>query len=210
MLRKNLTWLLILIMGFTLLTLLVAFVDKNIVMDTGKEIGLFSINKISSNLSYNKTMDSLCNVLLLVSISSITFFVILGIYQLFKRKSIFKVDKEIVSYGITLLIMAIIWIIFDKLIVINYRPVLVEGKIEASYPSTHIMIIGYSCICFAYLMSKYLKNKKIINIIYVLSSVVVISAFILRFLCKMHWLTDYLSSLFLAVALFFLNKIINA
>lgn len=210
MLRKNSILLLIFTLGFILLTLLVSFVDKSVFMETGKEIGLFSVNKISNNFSYNKTLDLLSDILLLISISSIIFFIIVGAYQLFKRKRILKVDKEIISYGITLVIMAILWVVFEKLIVINYRPILVEGKLEASYPSTHILITGYSCISFAYLISKYLKNKKIINVIYLLSFIIIIAAFILRLICKMHWLTDCLSSLLLVGVLFFLNKIINS
>ena len=39
----------------------------------------------------------------------------IGLYQLIKRKSLFKVDKEIIKLGLFYVLMLIVYIVFEKI-----------------------------------------------------------------------------------------------
>ena len=77
---------------------------------------------------------------------------LIGLKQLVKTKNVFKVDKEILILGGFYVVVAVLYVFFEKCI-INYRPILVEGVLEASYPSSHTLMT----ICFcgsAFILSK--------------------------------------------------------
>lgn len=66
-------------------------------------------------------------------------FAILGLAQWIKCKSLFKVDSSIFVLGVFYIFVMEVYLFFKK-IVINYRPVLVDGFLEASYPSSTTML----------------------------------------------------------------------
>jgi hypothetical protein len=66
-------------------------------------------------------------------------FACLGLYQWITRKSLKKVDQELLWFPLPLAIMAVVFIIFDKIIVLATRP---NGSGEPSFPSTHVMVVA--------------------------------------------------------------------
>lgn len=61
-------------------------------------------------------------------------FALLGAAQLVRRKSLLKVDGSILALGVFYITVLAAYLIFEE-VVVNYRPVLIDGKLEASYPS---------------------------------------------------------------------------
>ena len=49
-----------------------------------------------------------------------------GLIQLIKRRSIFKVDADIMILGVYFAVVILAYVIFE-IIPINYRPILIEG-----------------------------------------------------------------------------------
>ena len=83
---------------FLLLILLVSFVDVQTVPATGMEMGLSHINFAFSNLiGVNPLLYKLTTVLGIFLILVVVWFGLKGLMQLIHRKSLLKVDREILT-----------------------------------------------------------------------------------------------------------------
>jgi undecaprenyl-diphosphatase len=123
----------------------------------------------------------------------------LGFYQLIKRKSIFKVDRELIVLGLTYLLMLIEYLLFE-MIIINYRPILMDGELEASYPSSHTILA--LCICFSSLItSKKYFNKKYIKQINIITVVLTGLVLLLRTISGVHWISDIIGGIIISLTL---------
>lgn len=176
-------------------TLLVRFYDYRAIGPNDSYVGFANLNGAFHRLTkVHMSLDKITDYLGLVLIALVVFYAFAGLRQLIKRKSIKKVDKEIILLGIFYGILAIIFVLFE-MIKLNYRPILVDGKLDASFPSTHVFLslfIGYSAI----LVNKRLfKKPLVINIIIALVTIAII---VLRTISGVHWLTDIVGALLFA------------
>ena len=132
-------------------------------------------------------------------------FACIGFVQLIRRRSLLKVDAEILSLGCLYVILAVLYILFE-LVVINERPIIMPGDehVEASFPSSHTLlsfaIFGSAMI----VIGKYVRNRRFCNLIQVLLGILILIAVFGRLLSGVHWFTDILGSLFLSAALLLL------
>ena len=123
----------------------------------------------------------------------------MGIIQVKKRKNIFKVDKEIIILGIFYIIIISIYIFFEN-IIINYRPILINGFLESSYPSSHTLMT--ICLCgSSIIINKKIFNNKITRTIDVLLLLIILITVIGRLLSGVHWFTDIIGGSFISIAL---------
>ena len=127
------------------------------------------------------------------------FYGVIGIYQLIKRKSIKKVDKEIILMGIFYIVILFIYVLFEKL-EINYRPILIDGILEASFPSSHTILALCVCISSLILSRKYI-NKKYINITNVITLILMFGVFIGRIMSGVHWISDIIGGIIISLTL---------
>ena len=130
----------------------------------------------------------------------------IGLYQVIKRKSLLKVDREILVLGGFYVVVFILYILFDK-VAINYRPILMDGELEPSFPSSHTMLalcVGLSSL----IVSKEYFNKKYINVINIITCV--LSALVLagRMLSGAHWLSDIFGGVIISCTLLAYFKLI--
>jgi undecaprenyl-diphosphatase len=123
----------------------------------------------------------------------------IGFIQLIKRKNIFKVDKEIIILGLFYIVVISIYIFFEKVIV-NYRPILMNGFLEASYPSSHTLMT--ICLCgSSIIVNKKVFNNKITKFMNILSLVIILITVIGRLISGVHWFTDIIGGIFISIAL---------
>ncbi len=179
-------------------TLLVRFYDYRAVGPNDSFVGFANLNGAFHRLTkVHMTLDSITDYLGLIILALVVFYAGVGLIQLIKRKSLKKVDKEIILLGVFYAIIALIFVLFE-MIELNYRPILVDGKLDASFPSTHVFLslfIG----CSAILVNKKLfKKPLIINIVIALVTVTII---VLRTISGVHWLTDIVGALLYASTL---------
>ena len=129
----------------------------------------------------------------------------LGLVQLIKRKSLFKVDKDLILLGIYYFIVIMGYLIFE-LIPINYRPILIEGRLEASYPSsTTLLVLSVMLTLLLQIKrrSTHILITKIVSVVTILFSLFMVIA---RLTCGVHWLTDIIGALILSTGLYYLYK----
>ena len=200
--KKSIVVSMILFLAFALLTVLVMFEDVNYIGETNKEIGLVSINEKFSYLEYNKNYDYISSIPLLLSIAMIGIIVVGGFVQTIKRKSLFKIDKGVVVFEIFIVVLGVIWYLFDEVLIINYRPILVNGQVEASYPSTHILIVTFTMLSSLSVLYDWCKKRKLIIALSMCSSLLISASFVFRLASGMHWFTDCVGGLILGLAMY--------
>lgn len=190
-------------LAFIVFTILVKFVDVQAVGPRDSLIGFATLNLAVLNacnleglLWYN-----LSEIIGYLAIIVAGVFAIKGLIQLIKRKSIKKVDKNLlILCGLYLLV--VLFYLFFEVVVINYRPVLLVGKgLEASYPSSHTMLSLVVFISAIPLVNSYVQSKGLkiaINVIFIAIAVITPIA---RVVSEMHWFTDIVGSVLLSASL---------
>ena len=150
-------------------------------------------------LVYNKSImqwDLITNIILISSIVTLAVFVALGIYQWVTRKSIKKVDPELLWFPLPLALAALTYLIFE-IFPVNFRP---NGSGESSFPSTHAMIVATIFFVVMIILPRYVKNKavRIILDIIMMALIALVSAG--RVNANMHWIIDVVGGVAFAFA----------
>lgn len=197
--KKYLILSFVLILVSIIYTILVKFVDVQSIGDTNTNVGFASINQlVFSSIGVNKIWYDISDILGLFPILSVGIYALIGLIQLIKRKNIFKVDKEIIALGVFYVLVIALYVFFEK-VIINYRPVLVDGVLEASYPSSHTLMSICLCGSAIILNNQLFKNKtKLINILLLIIGLIIIVG---RLLSGVHWFTDILGGVIISCAL---------
>ena len=198
--KKNILICVLLVLISIIYTLLVKYVDTSTIGPNGSVVGFSSLNSFVFNLTGNNmTLYKITEILGIIPILIALMYAVIGLIQVIDRKSL-KVDKELIALGILYIIVILIYVFFEKFI-INYRPVLIDGILEASYPSSHTLLS--ICICgSSLLINKYLFNNekiyKYINIISIISMVLIVLG---RLLSGVHWASDIIGSIIISITL---------
>lgn len=187
----------VMFIGFTVA---VKTVDVSAVGPDMSEIGFSTLNtRVFDALGESEAWYVVTELLGYVAILVALGFAALGAYQLFKTKSIKKVDTKILLLAGFYVAVGLVYVIFEK-IEINYRPVLVDWVLEASYPSSHTMlavcIFISAAILFNYLLKKNLRTfAKTLCVVF---AVVTVFG---RLASGMHWFTDIVGGVLISAAL---------
>ena len=194
------------IMLFIIWTVAVVSVDVKSVGVNGTSVGFATLNMWFHNLTkVNMTLYNITDWAGLVPIFICMFFGVVGLIQLIKRKSLLKVDFDIIALGIYYIIVISSYIIFE-MIPINYRPILINGFLECSYPSSTTLLVLSVMPTLNFQSEIKLKNSKIKLIIRGITIVFSLFMVIARLVSGVHWFTDIIGSCFLSVGLFYIYK----
>ena len=198
--RNNFLISTILILLAVVFTILVKVVDVESVVVTGTNIGFYTLNKfIFDKIGVNMMWYYITDWLGLIPIFIALVYALMGLVQLLKRRSLFKVDKDIMILGLFYIIVIFIYIFFEKVIV-NYRPILIDDLLEASYPSSHTLMT--LCLCgSSIIFNKRNFSSFFSKIINILSVFIIVVTVIGRLLSGVHWFTDIVGGILIASAL---------
>ena len=190
-----------LVVAFVLWTVLVRFVDVQAIGPDGSSVGLATLNRFVHELTgVNWILYTVTDWLGLVPIAVALGFAILGLVQLIKRKSLWKVDYSILALGVFYIVVMAAYIFFE-IVVINYRPTLIDGYLEVSYPSSTTMLV--MCVMPTAAMQ---LNVRIKNTVFRRCAVITIVAFtafmvIGRLISGVHWISDIIGGALLSAGL---------
>ena len=182
-----------LLVAFVVFTILVKTIDVSVAGFSGTEVGFSTINQRIFNAFRSDTLEKLSDILAYLGLVVMFAFAIVGLVQLIKRKSIKKVDYSLICLAGMYILTVLVYVFFE-LVVVNYRPVLVNGELEASYPSSHTLIAIVAFISGGIEVSYLTNNEWIKPATFIMGTTFALVATITRLLAGVHWFTDILSA----------------
>ena len=199
--KKRFVWGAGLVVAFVLWTVFVGFVDVRAIGPEGSSVGFATINEFVHELTgVNWLLYTVTEWLGLAPIAVALGFAILGLVQLIKRKSLWKVDHSILALGVFYIVVMAAYIFFE-VVVINYRPTLIDGYLEASYPSSTTMLI--MCVMPTTAMQLNVRIKNTVLRRCAVITIVAFTAFMVigRLVSGVHWITDMIGGALLSAGL---------
>ena len=191
---------------FAVWTVLILTVDVQPLGQNGTGIGFAAFNCWFHHFTgVNMVIYTITDWMGLVPVAICLSFAGIGLVQLIKRRSLFRVDADIMILGVYFVIVFLAYAIFE-MIPINYRPILIEGKMEASYPSSTTLLVLSVMPALIEQIQRRLSGitaKRIIKIV-----AIAFSAFMVigRLVSGVHWFTDIVGGVLLSAGVFMLYK----
>ena len=203
---KNLYASISMIVAFALWTIGLCFIDVRPIGPKDSAVGFATMNAFFHNLTgSNMTLYNITDWLGLVPIAIMLGFAILGLCQWINRKSLHKVDCSVFILGGFYIAVMSVYILFEMLTV-NYRPVLINGYLEASYPSSTTMLV--MCVMPTAIMQfnsriKSSAKRKILSVVITAFTVFMVVG---RLISGVHWLSDIIGGMLISAGFVFMYR----
>ena len=190
-----------LLAAFVLWTALVRMVDVRPIGPEGSVVGFARLNEIIHRWTgVSMSLYNVTDYLSLVPAAVVFVSALRGLLQWIKRKSLRRVDGSILLLGGYYIVLMALYVLFE-VVVINFRPVLINGELEASYPSSTTMLV--MCVmpvgllrAKAWIGSLWLK-KALTGIVVGFVAFMVLC----RLLSGVHWFSDIVGGALLSAGL---------
>lgn len=191
----------ILLLGFLLLVLLLITVDVRPIGPDGSSVGLASLNgAVHRAIGVHPIWYSVTDWLGLSVFVPALVFAGIGFYQLLRTRSLKGVDSSLLVLGASYVVVLLLYVLFE-LVVVNHRPVLIEGNLEESFPSSHTMailcVMGSACAQ----LRRYVANTTIRKCLRGTAMLVVAITILGRLYSGVHWITDIVGGVLLGSAI---------
>ena len=186
------------LVGFVIYTILVRTIDVKTIGPQGSWVGFSGVNGLFSRLiGYHPVLYTITEFLGIIALLPVVLFGVVGLLQLIQRKSLLAVDKDILVLGGIYIGVLLCYILFNK-VAINYRPVILDEGLEASYPSSHTML-AVCVLSTAYKEFQWrLKRSSFKNTLLKTCRVLMVLIVLGRLFSGVHWLTDIIGGLILS------------
>ncbi|MBO5755396.1 MAG: phosphatase PAP2 family protein [Clostridia bacterium] len=199
--KKDFCVALVCLVAFVCFTVLVRCVDVAPIGPNGSTVGFSSVNGLFHRLTgVHMSLYHLTDWLGLFPVGLAMGFAVLGLFQWIKKKSIGKVDRSLLVLGGSYIVLLVVYLLFEEL-ALNYRPVLIDGRLEASYPSSTTLLV--LCVIPTAAMQLGSRVRQATGrrwLIGILIAFLVITV-LLRLLSGVHWLTDIVGGCLLSAGL---------
>ena len=199
---KKLTAGIVLFVLFLVLILVLRTVDVQTVGPEDAKVGLAGLNTAFHNMTgLQMALYKITQVTGAIAILTAVFFAGLGVWQLIARKSLAKVDRDIFLLAGLYCALAVCYIFFEK-VIINYRPVILDEGLEASFPSSHTMLS--ICLLMAAMeqIRRRMKDQPLGKVLSVLCMILLAVTVLGRLFSGVHWLTDIAGGVLLGGSLY--------
>ena len=186
-----------------LLIVLIRFADVAAIGPEGTSIGLSAANQAVHQLTgVNMIWYDITDWLGFAALLTAFIFAVVGFVQMIKRRSLLKVDGDILALGGLYVVVIVLYLFFEKVIV-NYRPILMPGceHPEASFPSSHTMLVCVIMGSAIMLLPRYIRDHTLCRVLRAVCWAVIAVTVIGRLIAGVHWLTDILGGLLISAAL---------
>lgn len=190
-----------LLTAFVLWTLAVRYIDVQAIGPNGSTVGFAGLNGWVHDLTgVHMRLYVLTDWLGLVPMGFVLGFAVLGLVQWMRRRKLFRVDHDILVLGGFYLLVLILYLVFET-VAVNARPVLIDGRLEASYPSSTTMLV--LCVMPTAMMQlrARLRNIKVRTIVLMILAVFTACMVVGRLISGVHWFTDIIGGVLLSAGL---------
>ncbi len=190
-----------LFIAFLLWTLLLCFTDVKPIGPNGSAVGFSTLNgSIHNAIGVHMPLYVLTDWLGLVPIAIMFGFAVFGLVQWIRRKSICRVDADILLLGGFYLAVLAAYITFE-FVVINRRPVLIDGILEASYPSSTTMLV--LCVIPTTILQWCSRIHRVVlrRAVILLLTLFMFFMVIGRLVSGVHWFSDIVGGTLLSMSL---------
>ena len=207
--RKKLGMSMLMLAAFALWTAVVCCVDVKAIGPAGSSVGLAGINRFVHDLTgVHMGLYVITDWLSLIPAGVCMGFGMLGLSQWIRRKHLLRVDRSILVLGVFYIVVAAVYLLFEVL-VINYRPVLIDGILEASYPSSTTMLVLCVMLTAMMQMNERIRNRALRSGACVL--ILGFTAFMVigRLISGVHWMSDIVGGALLSAGLVMLYDAAN-
>ena len=182
-------------------TVAVCFIDVRAIGPEGSSVGFAALNGLVRDaVGVNMTLYTVTDWLGAVPIAFALGSAILGLVQLFSRKSLLKVDRSIIALGIFYILVVGAFLLFEVM-AINYLPVLIDGRLEASYPSSTTLLTLTVIPTAVMQLRERIKNRAVLQGFTVAIAVFTLFMTVGRLFSGVHWFTDIVGGVLLSVGL---------
>lgn len=187
-----------LLLAFVLWTCLICIVDVQSIGPKGTEVGFATINQWThQQTGVHMSFYTVTDWLGLVPVAIGFGFAIYGLVQWIQRKSFLKVDWDILMLGGFYLLMLAVYLLFET-VVINYRPILIQGFLEVSYPSSTTLLVLCVMPTTMLQLHRRLHHRFLRRILQGVIVLFMLFMVVGRLLAGVHWLTDIIGGVLLA------------
>ena len=196
----------LLLAGFMIWTILIMTIDVEPIGPRGTAVGFAALNGCFHQLTgVHMKLYTITDWLGLVPVAVCMGFGILGLVQWVGRRSLVKVDADILMLGLYYVVVILAYLLFE-MIPINYRPILIEGRLEASYPSSTTLLVLSVMPTLIFQVQQRTKSTAARKVVMLTASV--FSGFMVagRLFSGVHWLTDIIGGALLSAGLFYTYK----
>ncbi len=204
--KKNLRLALALLAAFVLWTAALCFVDVQAIGPLGTSVGFAQLNRFVHGLTgVHMSLYTITDWLGLVPLGLAAGFGLLGLAQWVRRRHIQKVDADLLILG-GFYVVVLAAFIFFELFAVNYRPVLIEGRLEISYPSSTTLLV--LCVVPTAIMqlNARINNGRLKRCAAAALALFAVFMVIGRLVSGVHWFTDIIGGLLLSMGLVLLYR----
>lgn len=190
-----------LLAAFFLWTAAVSRIDIQAIGPQGSCVGFATLNRCFHSLTgVHLSLYTLTDWLSLVPLCFVLGFAVLGLLQWITRKQLRNVDSSILILGCFYLVVMALYLFFEQHVV-NYRPVLLNGTLEASYPSSTTMLVLTVMPTAALQLRSRIRNRRRRQTMH--SAILVFTVFMVlgRLISGVHWVTDIIGGILLSAGL---------
>ncbi len=192
--------------AFVLFTISLCFIDVQPAGPQSSLVGYATLNlAVHQFFGIHHIWYTITDWLGLVAVLTAGIFALTGLCQLIHRKSLFLVVRQILILGAMYLIIIGSYLFFEK-VIINYRPVILSSSLEASYPSSHTMIVTSILGTAIILLHQYLSTGFVRCILTLLCALVICVTIVGRLICGVHWCTDIFGGVLLSLSIISIYK----
>ncbi len=195
-----------LLAAFALWTVLIRHIDVRTAGPNGTSVGFAAFNVWFHRLTgVHMGIYTVTDWLGLVPVITCMCFGVLGLVQLITRRSLLRVDPDILLLGAYYILVILCYLLFE-MVPVNYRPILIDGNLEASYPSSTTLLVLSVMPTLKYQADRRIAAPVLRKAITIF--VIVFSAFMVvgRMISGVHWATDIIGSVFLSSGLFMIYR----
>ena len=133
---------------------------------------------------------------------------LIWLLRLIKTKKLLGVDAGLNAAIAAMALMVVFYVLFEAL-KLNFRPVILDDGLEASYPSSHTLLGCVVFGCAAMVSADIFKDKGLARSVSALCYIIAAVLTLFRALSGVHWISDIIGGVILSAAILSLAHFIK-